>query len=379
METNFWKPSVTSQFAVCPVPYHLDTYHGCIYDCSYCFARDFVTFHRRNSDKGFTYLIGNDPARFKKWIERTLAKDYDYTHSEEVAFKERIPLKIGATSDPFPLIERTEKITYNALKALHEIDYPVQIQTKNPELLLEDHFRDLDNANHVIAVTIITTDEKFAKVCEPKAISVERRLQAIKKLTDLGKKVIIKVQPAIYPKILDDLPDMVKKFKDSGAFAFNIEGLKCRVTMPPSEKKIFQKIGDFLEIPDLKTWFKIEGHRTTSDYEISIKHKSEYISLAKKLADEHGIEFYVADNCCYESSCGAECCGTKVLHDYKLWGNNWRSNKFPTDNYSKELGKCFVKFTRNLKNKDNTLNLVMFENYKDQFFREIAHLRSRSA
>ncbi|MBN2838665.1 MAG: hypothetical protein JXM74_07895, partial [Fusobacteriaceae bacterium] len=184
MESKFWMPSITSQFKVCPVPFHMDTYRGCSYNCSYCFARDFVMFSRRNTEKTFTDLVSNESDKFGKWVERTLKKDYCYTKSHEVAFKEKIPLKIGATADPFPFIEKTNKITYNVLKILNEIDYPVEIQTKNPEILLEDYYRELDNANHVIAVTIITTDESFAKVCEPNAISVERRLSAIRKLVD---------------------------------------------------------------------------------------------------------------------------------------------------------------------------------------------------
>lgn len=59
------------------------------------------------------------------------------SYTEEVAFKERIPLKIGATADPFPGngIEERERVTYGVLKVLHKYDYPVEIQTKNPEVL----------------------------------------------------------------------------------------------------------------------------------------------------------------------------------------------------------------------------------------------------
>jgi DNA repair photolyase len=361
MENKFWKPSVTSQYKVCPVPYHLDIYRGCVYNCRYCFARDFVTFSRRNSTLKFTDLVSNDPLKFKRWIERTLEKDYDYTKSEEVAFKERIPLKIGATADPFPFIEKDIKITYQFLKVLNDYDYPVEIQTKNPEIFLENYYRELDNANHVIAVTIITTDEVFAKVCEPGTISIQRRLEAIKKLTFYGKKVICKIQPAIYPKIMIDLPELVKAFKDVGAFAFNIEGFKYRVTTGIEEQKILQNIGDFLGY-DLKTWFKQENNRTSTDYEINLKHKKEYIELARNLALEFGIKFYVADNCYYNYSCGLDCCGTSVLHNYKLWGNNERATLFPVENISKELGKCLVNFTRSGQYKNNTLNEVMAKN-----------------
>ena len=51
IEMGSWIPTLTSQFLICPVPFHLDTYHGCGYGCKYCFARDFYEFTRRMSEK----------------------------------------------------------------------------------------------------------------------------------------------------------------------------------------------------------------------------------------------------------------------------------------------------------------------------------------
>jgi DNA repair photolyase len=239
IEQRFWKPSITSQFIICPIPYHMDTYRGCVYNCMYCFARDFVTFSRRNSEhNSFSYLVGNRADLLDKWIVRTLAKGYDYNHSEEVAFKEHIPIKIGATADPFPFVEKELKITYDVLKVFNKYDYPLEIQTKNPEVFLS-YVKEFSNPNWVIAVTLISIDADFIKVVEPNAPSPQNRLKAIKGLTDLGFKVMVKIQPAIYPKIINDLPDLVKGIKESGCFGFNIEGLKIRVRMPKEEKVLF--------------------------------------------------------------------------------------------------------------------------------------------
>lgn len=111
---------------------------GCVYNCRYCFARDIVTFARRKSDhKSFSSLIGNRADLLDSWIQRMLAKDFDYTKGSEVALKERIPIKIGANSDPFPPIESKEHITYDTLKVSEKYDYPLEIQTKNPAGLVE--------------------------------------------------------------------------------------------------------------------------------------------------------------------------------------------------------------------------------------------------
>lgn len=72
---KFWSPSVTSQFCVCPIPFHFDTFRGCSYGCLFCFARDFIEFSRRNQDadkRKQSYLEGNSPEGLQKWIDKVL-------------------------------------------------------------------------------------------------------------------------------------------------------------------------------------------------------------------------------------------------------------------------------------------------------------------
>lgn len=349
VERRFWKPSVTSQFKHCPIPFHLDTYKGCAYGCVYCFSRDITTFVRRNSEhKEFNYLIGNRADLLKKWIKRTIEKEYDYNKAHEVAFKERIPLKIGACTDPFPYIEKQEKITYEVLKVLHEYDYPCEIQTKNPEILL-GYANEFVGANWTIAVTIVTYDEEFAKVIEPHAPSPQRRMKAIKGLIDLGFNVMIKVQPSIYPKVLEDLPVLIEEASKVGVWAFNIEGLKCRVAMSKEEQKMIQIIGDYLgmNIRDFYKEERKEDGTNGADYELSKAKKDEIYKLAKELADKYSLKFFIADNYINPKySCSCECCGTEKLRDYKLLSCDSRSLILGNNKGSKELEKCKVNFVR---------------------------------
>ena len=362
MERRFKKPSLTSQFKICPVPYHFDTYSGCPMGCVYCFSASVTTFARRNSEhKEFNYLVGNRPDLFKNWIERTLNKDIDYKRGEEVAFKERIPLKIGAMADPFPYIEKKEKITYEVLKVLHEYDYPVEIQTKNPQGLL-DIAEEFKGANWTIAVTLISHDDEFSKVIEPYAPSPTKRLKAIKGLVDLGFNVMIKIQPAIYPKIIDDLPELIRLAKLSGVWGFNIEGLKCRISMAKTEQKMLQDtLGDYLNF-DVREFFRNERKlecNKGSDYELSNKKKREIFELASKLANQYNIKFFNADNFIdkkYGSSC--ECCGTEKLRDYKLLACDKRSQIYGNNKASKELEKCYVNFIRDKSGKYKNLTIA---------------------
>lgn len=363
METRFWKPSVTSQFLVCPVPYHMDTYRGCPYGCAFCFARDITTFARRNSEhREFSYLVGQDVSAFERWVDRTLKKDYDYNKAEEVAFKERMPIKIGATADPFPYVEKTEKITYKILKKLNEIDYPVQMSTKNPEVLAS-YVEDFKNPNWSVSVSVTTMDLSFHKIVEPYAISPERKMKAIKKLTNSGINVMIRVHPFIYPKILTDLDDIIREAKLAGCWAFMTEGMKIRVSMPKSEQKLFQNIGDYIGIKDIRQFYKDEKNKNGSDYELSNNKKKEVLDFCVDISKKYDLKFFSGDNFWYKVGDGFECCGTQVLRNYKTLGCDKRCLLHGgSKNTSQHLQNCFVNFTRSQKNKGKTIKQVCDEN-----------------
>ncbi len=356
-----WKPSLTSQFRNCPIPYHLDTYRGCVYNCRYCFARDLVTFARRKSDnKSFSYLIGNRADLLDKWIQRILEKNYDYTNGSEVAFKERIPIKIGANADPFPPIESKEHITYDILKVFDKYDYPLEIQTKNPVGLVE-YMKDFKNPNWIIAVSLISTDEEFIKIVEPGAPTAKNRLDAIKQLTDYGIPVMVKIQPSIYPKVIEDIQELTIAIKEAGCWAFNMEGLKIRITMPQSEQKLYTELSDFIGF-DIIEYTKRQK-KNSSDWELSAKKKIAYTQYAQILADKHNLTFFSADAIPGFAGFSSECCGTEKLRDYKILGCNTWTQKFPNkpSHASKHLEKVYVNFTRSKKNRNKTIGEVCDE------------------
>lgn len=366
IKRKFWKPSVTSQFKVCPVPFHCDTYRGCTYGCLFCFARDFIQFSRRNTEHPIqSYIEGNDPKSFERWINRTINKEFDYTKAEEVAFKERIPVKIGATADPFPLCEREEKITYEFLKILNKFDYPTQISTKNPEIFLE-YAHEFIDSNIALNVSISFFDDDIARQIECGAISPSRRLNAIKNLSEMGFKILIRVQPFIMPYTYDNAEKIVTCIAESKAFGFQTEGLKLRVAMPQKEKEIYAKIGNVFNfdiINDFKTNGIIEGGDRVYNDETKIKMLEKFTNLAQK----YNLKFYNADNFIDSKyGCGCECCGTSILRNYKLWGGCNRAQMFPINNPSMELGKCKVNFLRSEKNIHKTIEEVCHESLDTQ-------------
>jgi len=338
----------------------MDTYRGCTFNCSYCFARDFVTFSRRNSEnKSFMYLEGNRPDRFRKWCEKVMKEEYNYEKGETVAFKERIPLKIGATSDPFPHIEKEERITFETLKILGEYDYPTQMSTKNPKVLLS-YLGELGKLNLTLNVTMTSADDKLRECIEPLAPTTQDRFDAIKGLTSNGVKVLIRMQPFIYPFMMESLEEFVSKVKDSGAWGFMTEALKVRISMPKEEQKIMQRIGDFYGV-DIREVYRKE-EKTGSDWEYSKEKKMIYIKKCEELANKYGLRYFVGDNDMGKCGDGAECCGTEVLKNYKILKNS-RTLPFDIPNhcYSQKLENVLVNFCRSTKYKGKTIKESMGE------------------
>ena len=324
-----------------------------------CFARDFVMFARRNSEhKEFTYLVGNSPEGLKRWVDRVLKKDLNYDKSEEVAFKERVPVKIGATADPFPYVEKKERITYDILKVLKDIDYPTQISTKNPEVLLS-YVDDLKDANMVVNVTITTINEKLCKVYEPGAISPERRFNAIEELVGKGVKTFVRIQPFIYHTLMKELEGFIERIAKSKCQGFQSEGLKLRVTMPREEQAIYKEMSDYIGV-DLRKYYKEEGIVTGSDWELKPQVKEEVLYEMDRLAKKNKIQFYNADNHMKKDiGCGSECCGTSCLRNYKILACNKRTKLFnDSKNLTNHLQKCKVNFVRSQKYKDKTIEEV---------------------
>ena len=368
IERKFWAPSVTSQFCVCPIPFHFDTYRGCQYGCLFCFARDMTRFARRNGEgekRRQAYITGNSPEGLAKWCERAIHSRYDYTDAALVAFKERMPLKIGATADPFPMCELTEHITYDCLRILAKYDYPTQISTKNPAVFLQyaDRFR---NANIALNVSCSFCDDDIARQIETGAIAPSKRFDAIQQLARMGYKITVRIQPFILPYAEKVADRFIKKLADIGAYGFETEGLKLRVTSSASEKAIYQRIGDvfgFDIIEDFKTRGAIEG----GDRCYNEADKRRMLQLYTDLSRQYGVKFFNADNLIDPRyGCSSECCGTDFLRNHKIWGGARRSLAFPTPELNSQLfGRCYVNFTRNSNNSHRTI-ADMCEEYNIQ-------------
>jgi len=188
----------------------INPYRGCEHGCIYCFARPSHAYHDLSPGLDFeTKLFAKPDAPVL--LRQELSKP-GYVCK---------PIAFGTNTDPYQPIESDWRITRGCIEVLAECDHPITITTKSDRVT-----RDLDliapmAAKGLAAVMISVTslDPKIAMTLEPRAPHPEKRLAAIRKLTDAGVPVFVSMSPVV-PQITDhEMEHIIQRAAEAGARA----------------------------------------------------------------------------------------------------------------------------------------------------------------
>lgn len=162
--------------------YSVNPYVGCTHACQYCYA----SFMKR-----FT----NHPEPWGEFID---VKTWpEIKHPEKYAGKEAF---LCSVTDPYQPIEAKYKRTRALLEQLQGSGVSISIATKSDLVLRDlDLIRTFPNAR--VSFSVNTLDEAFRKEMD-RAVSIERRLAAMKELYDAGIQTTSFISP-IFPGITD--------------------------------------------------------------------------------------------------------------------------------------------------------------------------------
>jgi DNA repair photolyase len=120
---------------------------------------------------------------------------------EEVKKKNKGTVLLSSVTDPYQPLERKYKLTRGCLELLLERQFPTSILTKSDLVLRDlDLIKQFDTIE--VGFTLTIFDENARKAFEPGASSVQCRLKAIKKLSDVGIPTWAFVGPVL-PYITD--------------------------------------------------------------------------------------------------------------------------------------------------------------------------------
>jgi DNA repair photolyase len=212
-----------------PFYWTINPYRGCEFGCKYCYARYTHEYMGMEDGTDFERLIYN-----KESAAAILAGELTGRK-----LKSR-PIAIGTATDPYQPAERHFETTRQILSVLaSNRGLRVSITTKSCLITRDiELLRELQARNQLhVHMTLTTMRPELARLLEPMAPTPDRRMAAVKSLSDAGIRIGVNLMPVI-PMITDtpaDLAEVVEQAKQAGA-----SFLAARVLfLMPAAKKVF--------------------------------------------------------------------------------------------------------------------------------------------
>ena len=166
----------------------INPYRGCEHGCIYCFARPTHAYLGMSPGADFESRLFAKPNAAELLAKELSAPGY-------------VPkvIAIGTNTDPYQPIEKKMRIMRGILEVMRDFRHPVGIVTKSPLVM-----RDIDILSDMardglakVALSVTTLDRRLARSMEPRAGTPQRRLAAIKALSDAGIPAAVMFAPAI--------------------------------------------------------------------------------------------------------------------------------------------------------------------------------------
>jgi DNA repair photolyase len=194
-----------------PFAWTINSYRGCEFGCKYCYARYTHEFMEMWDGKDFErkiYAKVGAPELLRAELRQ--AKD------------KGLPIALGTATDPYQPAEKQFEITRRMLGVFLEFEgLEFSITTKSVLILGDIELLKRVSARHRFSVhmTVTTTDERLARLLEPKAPPPAKRLEAVKQLSEAGISVGVNAMP-ILPGLNDSekcLDALVRAASQAGA------------------------------------------------------------------------------------------------------------------------------------------------------------------
>lgn len=229
--------------------YSINPYVGCTHSCKYCYACFMKRFTGHTEEWG-TFLD------VKMWTKIKNPNKYKGQ-----------TMIIGSVTDAYNQYEEQYKRTRTFLEEMQGSEVNLIITTKSDLVL-----RDLDliktYPNPLISWSINTLDEKFKNDMD-KAVSIERRIEAMKKVHEAGIRTTCFISP-IFPGITNVF-EIIEKIKDYCDYIW-LENLNLRGTFKGDIIKYINE--NHSELKDL--YSKIYTKKDMSYWENLDKQVQEY-------------------------------------------------------------------------------------------------------
>ena len=186
----------------------INPYRGCSHGCVYCFSRPSHAYLGLSPGLDFeTKLFYKADAA--KLLEKELsAPNYRCA-----------TIMLGANTDPYQPLEKTQKVTRSILEVLLRCRHPVAITTKGALVVRDvDLLAGLARDGLVrVMFSIPTLNDDLKRILEPRAASARAKLKAMRVLADAGVCVGVLVAPIIPVITEHEIESVLEAAREAGA------------------------------------------------------------------------------------------------------------------------------------------------------------------
>lgn len=318
--------SYTGQFSFCGLPFRLDTYLGCGFNCCYCFAK--LRGGVSNNKKKLSVASAE---KIIQAFESAIKKPEIATGVVSEAIRSKMPVHFGGMSDPFQPAEQTYGISYQVLKYLCSIQYPVVLSTKSTLVASKTYLKLLEsNPNIIVQFSFSSSIDKLAALTEPSSTKPSRLLVAMYNLSQRGINVSVRWQPYI-PGVSEEVSVFMRNVSSTGAFHVGFEHLKL-----PLEKNslLWQRLLKNLNFNILEYYKDAGAVKDGREIVLPAKYKISKSCEVKVKCQSLGISFGAADNeIQYLSTSDCCCSGADQIPGFENWNRYQIAHAVKKSNY----------------------------------------------
>lgn len=312
LKEYYSSPRWTGEIADCSLPVTFDTYSNCAFGCVYCFSQYQRGIGGAKDDYIHKRVKAVNVEKVKQLFSGELPKSQFWKY-----IKDKRPIQYGGLSDQFDGFERLYGKTYEILKFLREIDYPICFSTKSAWVFKDPKYQELfkgaDNWN--VKFSIITLDKEDARRIEVGVPSPRERLEAMEIYNGLSKGgTTLRLRPFIVGVSDKTYLDLIRAAHDAGASAVTTEFFCLEMRSINQAKEHYQVISDCCGFDIVEFYRK---YSNGSGYlRLNRKIKERYIHNMQELCAKLGMRFYVSDAHFKECSDNCCCCALPPNWDY---------------------------------------------------------------
>ena len=306
LKDKYNSPRITGEFLDCSMPMTFDTQSNCGFKCLYCFSQ----FQRGIGQSADDYLARNvktvSVERFKKLFTDLDNPKNKFRH----LIKNRVTMQFGGLSDPFCPIEEQEGTSYEILKFLKEIKYPICFSSKSNLIVRDPKYLELFDGMQdywSYKASIITYEADKAAIVEAVTPTPEERLQVLKALSEKGIWTILRLRPFIVGLTDLSYEKLLYKAAEYGVKAVSTEFFCLELRSVNNARAQYETLSNVVGFDIVQFYKNVSVGSGYLRLNYSLKEK--YINRMQEICKETGMNLHISDAHHKEKGQSGSCCG----------------------------------------------------------------------